>query len=565
MQQPSRKPMPRIFKLSITAYYAILILVAAIGWLKFLIPLNFHDPGFFFVFILFTTAVLLPWVLAAPAYLRVMQSGNGPVNNLRSAFLNFFLPLVKQIRLLLIPVALLILFFVLNLIGMPIIQAKNYASLIDKQTGDFTADISEIEFYDIPTVDFDTANRLGNKKMGEIPELVSQFEVDPAYVQINYQDKPVRVTPLAYGDLFKWLNNRKEGLPRLIRVDMTNGEVTLQELPSGMKYSKSEPLFRNIKRHLRLRYPFTMMAEPQLEIDEEGTPYWVVATLKPRVGWFNGLDVQGVILCNALDGTTERYAVEEAPTWIDRIYPSDMILEQLNNNGRYQSGWINSRFGQRGVLQTTSGYNYLAINDDVYLYTGITSVTGDSSNLGFVLVNMRTKETKFYPLASADEESARNSAEGAVQEKGYRSTFPILLNIGGRPTYCMALKDAAELIKMYALVDAQDYQNTAVATTITDVISVYKTKMMARDPQAVAETPQETEDLSGRIADIKQVTIEGNTFYYLLLENRKQVFVAPLNLASQLPFCKVGDHIKLTYVKNESINMPLQVTALEVK
>ena len=321
MKTQRRSHIPRIFKMSIFSYYLCLAFILAIGWLKTLIPINFHDPSFFIIFIVVLTAILLPWILAAPAYLQARATVTGQKKDIRQTLLDFFIPLIKQVRLLLIPIGLVILFFILNFIGSPIFQSRNYAELIDKQQGDFAEDISEIEFKDIPVVDFDTANRLGNKKMGEIPELVSQFEVDPAYVQINYQDKPVRVTPLAYGDLFKWWNNRKEGLPRIIRVDMTNGEVTLQELPSGMKYSESEPLFRNIKRHLRLRYPFTIMAEPKLEVDDNGTPYWVVATLKPRVGWFNGMDVEGVILCNALDGSTERFAVEEAPTWIDRIYP----------------------------------------------------------------------------------------------------------------------------------------------------------------------------------------------------------------------------------------------------
>ncbi len=551
----------RFWRGSLIVYYVGLILGLAVLWLVFVPPINLRSQTFCGLLIPISFAVIWP-LIPVNTWHQYKKKSDEQNLKVKGKLIALVVSLIKSIRLLAIPLLLCVLFFVLNLFSHPILQSRNYANLIHKENGDFTADVAEIKFYDIPTVDRVTATRLGNKKMGEIPELVSQFEVAPDYTQINYQGKPVRVTQLRYGDLFKWFNNRSEGLPRLIRVDMTNGEVTLQEIKGGMKYSDSEPLFRNIKRHLRLKYPFTIMGEPQIEIDDDGNPYWIVPTESPKVGWFGGLDVTGVILCNAVDGSCEYYDVKDAPSWIDRVYPEEMVTEQLNYNGLYQSGWLNSLFGQKGVLTTTDGYNYLAINDDVYLYTGITSVAGDSSNLGFVLVNMRTKETKFYPVASADEQSARNSAEGAVQEKGYKATWPILLNIGSRPTYCMALKDEAELIKMYALVDAQDYQRTATATSIKEAIDNYQMQELANQPTEQTE-PVKTLTKQVEVADITQVTIEGNTYYYMVFKQENKVFFAALSVDQNLPFIKPGDKLRVEYEESQSDNTPLRIVQIE--
>ena len=121
-------------------------------------------------------------------------------------------------------------------------------------------------------------------------------------------------------------------------------------------------------------------------------------------------------------------------TKIDNVFYADLVIEQVNDWGSYKNGFFNSIFGQKNVVNTTEGYNYLALNDDIYLYTGITSVSTDESNLGFILTNLRTGKTTYYEVPGAEEYSAMDSAKGQVQEKNYTSTFPLLINLNGRPT-----------------------------------------------------------------------------------------------------------------------------------
>lgn len=450
--------------------------------------------------------------------------------------------------LLAISVLLLIIGGVIATYSIPLFHAKAYTALIEKQEGNFAQDVAEIPFNQIPTVDRDTAQRLGDRKMGEIVELVSQFSVASDYTQINFQGKPVRVSPLQYEGFFKWLNNTKNGIPNYIMVDMINGEVTLEKPQQSIRYSESELFGRNVKRYLRFNYMTDIFGDFRFEVDDEGMPYWIVPVHENKIGLFGGTDVKEVIMLNASTGEHHKVKLEEVPTWVDRVFESDLIIEQVNYNGKFQNGFLNSVFGQKGVLATTEGYNYLAINDDVYLYTGITSVVRDESNIGFILVNLRTKDTTFYSIPSAEEYSAMGSAQGAVQEKGYVSTFPILINLGGEPVYFMSLKDNAGLIKLYALVDAQDYQKVIIGDTVEKAVASFTNRGIATT-EKVDQEPKEEFELTAKITDIKNVVIEGNTYFYMLLEGQEEVFIANIAKSEKLPFLKIGDEIKVKYVE----------------
>lgn len=443
---------------------------------------------------------------------------------------------------------------VMAIYSMPIFHAQQYATLIEKHEGNFSEDVAEITFDQVPTVDRDTAQRLGDRKMGEIVELVSQFRVASDYTQINYQGKPVRVSPLEYAGIFKWFNNSQAGIPNYIMVDMINGEVTLEKPKQNIMYSESERFGGNVKRYLRFNYMTDIFGDFSFEVDEEGTPYWIVAVHENKIGLFGGTDAKEVIMLNASTGEHKKIRLEDVPSWVDRVFESELVLEQVNYNGKYQGGFLNSIFGQRGVLASTDGYNYLAVNDDVYLYTGITSVVRDESNIGFILVNLRTKDTTFYSIPSAEEYSAMDSAKGAVQEKGYVSTFPILLNINGKPTYFMSLKDNAGLIKMYALVDAEDYQKVVTGVTVKETVEKF-TNRGTGTTEKDAQEPKEEFEVKAKITDIQNVVIEGNTYYYILLEGQEDVFTVNISKSERLPFLKIGDEISVKYVEDkETVN-----------
>ncbi len=464
---------------------------------------------------------------------------------------DYFKHLIKKCT---IPVAAVVLLIAIaivgSLAGSVFFRAKSYAKLLPFETGDFSAEVQEVTWEQIPMLDSHSANTLANKKMGELSDLVSQFEVDTNSAQINYQDRPVRATYLNYGDVIKWFKNRKEGIPAYLLIDMVTQEVTVCRTETGMKYSPSEIFNRNIYRYLRFCYPTKMFYDVNFEVDEDGTPYWCASVVNKTIGLFGGTDVVGAVLVNALTGEHEYYDMEEVPTWVDRVCSASLIMEQYDYYGLYQGGFWNSMLGQSGCTETTSGYNYIAMDDDVWVYTGVTSVGGDESNLGFMLVNQRTKEARYYPCAGANEEAGMRSAQGAVQQFSYTATFPILLNLGGEPTYFMALKDASQLVKMYAMVNVSQYQIVATGTTVEECQDNYAELMIKNGITQVAPEPEiETAEVRGNVAEIRSSVMDGDTWYFIRLENQAVYYLINGREYPLATILNVGDRVVITYEK----------------
>jgi len=515
---------------------AVTLVFGAIYYYLALPAINFKS-GDFYVFI-----ILLCAVYAFTAMLTSGSQGEGVGG--------YFRFVKKQCRIpLFLSLALIAVALVGSLVGWQLFRAGSYRELLDVEPGDFAAEVREISFDQIPMLDADSAMKLGNRKLGELADMVSQFEVADDYTQINYRGRPVRVTPLRYGDWIKWLNNRSRGLPAYLIIDMVTQNVEVVRLQDGIRYTTAEHFGRNLYRHLRFHYPTYMFDEPAFEIDEEGNPYWVCPRIDKTIGLFGGQDITGAVLVDAVTGRCTYYDVADVPAWVDHVYTASLIMEQYDFHGKYVNGFFNSIFGQRDVTVTTDGYNYLAVGDDVYMYTGITSVVSDESNIGFILSNQRTKETRFYSCAGAEEFSAMDSAEGQVQQMHYDATFPLLLNIADQPTYFMALKDAAGLVKMYAMVNVSQYQIVATGGTVADCQNNYR-KMLANNHliDEGGSLPVDQKESTGTLAELRSVVQNGNTIFYLELAQQKGTyFYISASDDPTVVLLNVGDRVTVTH------------------
>ena len=449
-----------------------------------------------------------------------------------------------------------------TVIGWRVFRARDYASLLPIENGDFASEVAEISFDQIPMLDSASANVLATRRLGELADLVSQFEVNSESYQINYHDRPVRVTYLNYGDFFKWWNNQRDGIPAYIVIDMVTQEVTVERLEEGIRYSPSEYFFRDIDRYLRFKYPTKMFSDVNFEVNEEGEPYWVATVVTKRVGLFGGEDAIGAVLVNAVTGESEYLDIEDVPTWVDRVFTAELILEQYNYYGLYNGGFWNSLFGQSGCTEATAHYNYIAQDGDVWVYNGITSVTGDRGNIGFILVNQRTKEARYYPCAGADEASAMSSAEGAVQQYSYVATAPLLLNTGGQPTYFMALKDASQLVKMYAMVNVQQYDAVATGSTVEECVENYIDLLAGRGISADVPVSN-TESVSGRVAELRSAVIDGHTLFYISLEGDDGWYTISAADCPEAAVLSPGDRVTVTFTPAEGALTPLSTLEID--
>lgn len=509
--------------------------------------INIHSSGFWIFLVFFL--LFCGFVCFLRSFRRTSQDGSTVIIEEQGSSEAVKFPKSTQFFLGL-TVVVVVIYIIGSILSSPIVNAKKYQQLLTVEDRNFKEDIKEVDFNKIPLLDRASSTLLGNRKMGSMVDMVSQFEVSPLYSQINYNGRPVRVSPLVYANPIKWFTNQSEGIPAYILIDMATQNTECVKLESGIKYSESEYFNRNIYRHLRFKYPTYIFDTINFEIDEKGVPYWIAPVKKFNIGLFGGQTVSKVILCNALTGETTEYPVEEVPTWVDRVYSADLLIQLYDYHGSLKHGFFNSIFGQKDCLQTTNGYNYIALDDDVWVYTGITSVSGDQSNVGFVLINLRTMETRFYKIEGAIEDSAMASAQGQVQNLGYQATFPLLLNIAGEPTYFMALKDNAGLVKKYAMVNIQKYQWVAIGDTVEQCETAYIELLNSNGITNAEVLPTHT--INSIITKMVPCVIEGNTHYYLKVESSDAIFDITLSDHPEMINYEVGNPIQFEYTKNAS-------------
>jgi len=535
------------------------VVVAAIAALYYYIELpaiNIHSPGFwkFIIFVMLIVTVEV-WLMN-----HRKAAGGGRYRGNISAK-EFFSDFKTQAGSVLFKTAfvctviLVVLYVAGNILSSPVINASKYQQLLKVETRIFTDDIKEVSYDKIPLLDKDSASIIGTRVMGTMVDMVSQYEVDDMYSQINYKEKPVRVTPLRYGNLIKWFTNHKNGIPAYIRIDMTTQEAECVRLTEGIKYSKSDHFSRYIYRHLRFAYPTYIFDDINFEIDDNGTPYWVCPVKKYNIGLFGGQTVGRVVLCNAVTGEMTDYSVDEVPTWVDKVYSAELLINLYDYNGSLKHGFINSVLSQKDCLKTTDGYNYIALEDDVWVYTGITSVGQDNSNVGFVLMNQRTMETRYYEVSGAEEYSAMDSAKGRVQNLGYTATFPLIINISGQPTYFMALKDGAGLVKSYAMLNIEKYQNVAIGDSVLQCESNY-IKLLKDNGIVEEQQPEvkETKKVKDIISKIMPVVIDGNTHMYIMLSQSDSIYDVDVSKYVDIIKYSEGMEITLEYTMDSQLN-----------
>lgn len=444
--------------------------------------------------------------------------------------------------------------------SMAIFQSKNLSKLITVEAGDI-ADY-DVTVDEVPLMDKDTATLLSQRKMGGLTDLVSQFSVGENS-QINLDGTPVRVAPLNYNGFFKWFGNRDTGIVGYITIDMISQQTELVRVEQGIKYSNSAYFNDNLTRHLRFAAPTKILGQSIFELDEENNPYWITSYYTFRAGWFGGRDVAGVLITDAVTGEVKDYPVGQIPEWVDRVYPAELILEQYDCYGAYQNGYWNSIIEQIGVVRTTDGYNYIPIGTDIYVYSGVTSIADDESNIGFIFVNQRTKETVQYTLAGAEEYSAMASAEGQVQNLKYTATFPLLVNLNGEPTYYMALKDAAGLVKKYGLVNVEKYQYVTVESTLDECVEQYIRLLNLGGEELNEPDYSDAATMEGVLTDVRTVMIDGTTWYYLQIDDSTRYYKASVAQFEDLVLADVGDQVKISFY--EGMNEYLSIVAFELK
>lgn len=518
--------MPKTFKAKnqIQSFIQALIIVGIVAFVVDYITLpayNLHDAGFITLLVI---------------YLFVFGT-------LYSAFSHRFDFIVKITYGL--GVLLILFMIVMTFLSSEFLNAGKYRDqIVIKSSDNFSAEFDVIDFKKIPLVDQNTAQQLGDKQIGRVQGLGSQFDINNEYLLINVKDSVYRVSPLEYQDFYKWFQNRDSGVPSYVSVNVNDSsDVELIDLNDGMKYVPSAYFNEDLLRHVRFTYRTEIFERLNFEIDDEGNPYYIVTFKEPTIGWFGGWDTTGIITVDAVSGDMNKYAIQDIPEWVDHVQSANLAWYQIDNWGYYINGWFNTLFGQKEMIQTTDGFNYVSIDGKIYIFSGLTSVGSDRSIVGFALINLSTKEATYIKIGGADEYSAMNSAIGQVQHLNYTSTFPLLLNIEGLPTYFMALKDYEGLVKLYAMVSVQDYSIVGVGATVDETRMSYINQLL--DKQLIDVKVTDKTIVEGVVSTIVQTNVDGTTFYYFTLEGNNNLYTASSKLSLELALTKVLDSVRL--------------------
>ena len=432
-------------------------------------------------------------------------------------------------------------------------NANAYANLIEVPEADFAEDMPEAEIVNnIALMDTDTAIKMGNRTLGALSNVVSQYEISSNYKQINYNKAPQKVSTLEYADFFKWYANKAQGIPGYVMVDPVNvTDAKYIELETPIKYSDSGYFGDDLMRKLRFSYPTKIFGNISFEIDDEGNPYYIVACIKPRIAMFGAYDVNEVVIFDPVSGESTIYALSDVPSWVDNVFTGTLASQKYDWFGTLKNGYWNSIIGNKDCKVTTDDYGYIVIGDDVWFFTGVTSVVSDESNIGFIISNARTGEYKFYPVTGAEEYSAMHSAEGQVQEKGYVASFPSLINVSGEATYIMVLKDSAGLVKLYALVNVENYSIVATGSTQTEAKEEYlkllkQNGLIDKIPEKEEVEDSNSADVTFEIADIRVYTVGGESVFYIT-DADGHIYKQRLCDDESLIILKNGDIVNIKY------------------
>ena len=456
------------------------------------------------------------------------------------------------------PIIITAVIIIIGITGSTLFNATTYSEIMSINNADFSKDLAESVGTDsIALMDTSSAKMLGDREIGALSDVVSQFDVSENYIQIDYNGKPIKVSALNYAGFFKWINNKSTGIKGYVTVDPVSMSASFEKT-DGMIYTPSAFFSQDAYRYIWTKYPTLMLDNLHFEIDESGNPYYIASVINKTISLFGGKTISGCIVLDPVSGELTKYDLKDIPKWIDVVFYGDLLCEQYNWHGMFQNGYLNSMFAKKGCKQVTtyysseededldetpiSDYGYVAKDGDIWIYTGVTSVNGDSSNIGFLLANERTGECRYYSVAGADEKSAMVAAEGEVQEKGYQASFPSLINIDGHPTYIMVLKDSGGLVKLYATVNVEQYNIVTTATTQNECIKKYKLALGVQTDDA----NDETQETTIKIAAIKDIVIDGNSYIYLI-DTKNNIFKTKVSSNEDVLLLEVGDILKLTH------------------
>ncbi len=441
----------------------------------------------------------------------------------------------------------IILFLILcGIFGSKLFRAKAYYNQLDitEASEEELKEVFDLEKGNVllPIIDKDLAFKLAQASLNEYG---AQYTIDYdnftlISVTRNNKDELVRIAPLEYSNFFVSLSRINKGTIGYIEVNVVTKETKLVKIEEGLKYMPTAILNYDLDRHIRFTYPTEMYDEYNFEIDDNGNPYWVIPTYKKQIGVISGPTAKGVIIVNPITGDINKYNLGEEPSWVDRTINESIVDSQATNAFRYKNGFFNVHFGEKKeVFQLSDGYNYFIKNGQTYYVSCITSPNeNDQTSIGFVTINLKTREAHKYYVNGITEMRAREIAmnDARVKAQALTATWPLLINYEGIETYFIVLKNEVQSQKI-VLLNVKDGELVAMGNTLEEAKAEYD-KLLADS----GESSLETKTITGEVIRIRDL---GETIEFILKDNEEKYFVVSPSVSLDARFIQIGDNVTI--------------------
>lgn len=416
----------------------------------------------------------------------------------------------------------------------------------------------------LPTIDKQLSVKLAQSRLGPYGAQFSMNEAVFTASTVRFPEgiKVVRVTPLDYSGFLVAL--AAKGSAGYLMVNQVTADARLVEVPGKLRFSPNAVFSHDLARHVRMSYRGLLFGSFTFEIDDGGKPFWIVPVIKRSIGLFGGDESDGIILVDPISGDMKRFSAGTEPDWIDRVIPTEIVLEQSYNLLSLKNGWFNKIFGQKKeVFQLSDSYNYAfsktPAGGQTWLVSGVTSPSeADQTLVGVMMINMKTKEAIRYPMSGITEMRAMEIAENdeRVRAQNLTATWPILTTIGGEPVFYLFLKNSVQR-QRFVYIDAFSGERVAMGETLEAAGSEFARLSGSRSTTASSAGLSVT----GTIWRLR-FNADSKTVEFLLAGDAASRYSADIELSNAIRFLQAGDSVELTCLESSAGDGTRYVTML---
>ena len=543
-------------------FVTIAIVLAIIGIIPIFIPggqLSTEDKpivGGILAVVFFLLDWLIAWSncpsLAYPLgggmiVLAIIQTGIAVAINFRAASL--FIPIGMVLTLM----------FYSWISTSAFFHASDYANLIGKMSDNqsikhWAQDIEPIDAKHIRLVPEATAIALAKTSLNQNAtsasqtSVGSQYNVDDKHCTLQkVNDKLVYVIPLDHRSYSTY--SSVVSIPGYIIVDAENPSAkAIYENKYQMKYSPESYFEHNLERHLYTHgFAHKILMDYSFELDDNYKPHWVVTICTPSIG-YSGLTVEGVAIVDPLTGDIDFKLVKDVPSWVDRVYPEDVISDYLSYFGKYNNGWWNEIWAGLNLKKPEDITLNYGADGKCYYVTPMTSANDkDASMTDLMYTDTRTGATKRYIVSGTTEDNLLKAVDSKLAYRHLQGIKVIYENVYGRMTAIVSVVGGDGSYRGVAFLDVTNKSIIAYEEQPLNALHSYQSLISQSGEQISTDNSSDIKIINSIVSRLNYEQTANGLQLDIYIDSIPHDFYVSCSTYPDAPFTQKGDSITLSY------------------